>query len=196
MAVRDAKQDLGGVEAAAVSDVERERSIASLFRDHNRALVSFLTLRLQSVQEAKEVAQEAYVRLLQLDRPEVHSFLRAYLFRIASNIAVDRLRRRGTERRAAQAEVFDELDDVHEPERISIASEQLDLVRRCLEELPANCRDAFLLHRIEGMSVEAIAARMNISSRMVYLHLDRALVYCRLRSDGASAEQVRQRMKR
>lgn len=179
-----------------ISADERARSIASLFRDHNRALVSFLTLRLQSVQEAKEVAQEAYVRLLQLDRPAVHSFLRAYLFRIASNLAIDRLRRRNTEIRAARGEFFDELDDVQEPERATMASQQLDLVRRCLDELPESCRQAFLLHRLEGMSVDDIAVRLNVTPRMVYLHIERALVYCRLRTDGASAEQARQRMKR
>lgn len=176
---------------------ERARSVASLFRDHNRALVSFLTLRLQSVQEAKEVAQEAYVRLLQLDRPAAQSFLRAYLFRIASNLAIDRLRRRGTElRAAARGELFDELDDLQEPERATMASQQLALVQRCLAELPDNCRQAFLLHRIEGLTIDDIAARLSVSSRMVYLYLDRALIYCRLRTDGATAEQARQRMKR
>lgn len=174
---------------------ERARSIASLFRDHNRALVSFLTLRLQSVQEAREVAQEAYVRLLQLDRPEIHSFLRAYLFRIASNLAVDRLRRRSTEARFARGEVFEELDDREEPERATMAVQQLDLVRRSLDELPENCRKAFLLHRIDGLSVEEIAAQMGVTARMIYRHLERALVYCRLRSEGATPEQARERMK-
>lgn len=175
---------------------ERNRSIASLFRDHNRALVSFLTLRLQSVQEAREVAQEAYVRLLQLERPEVQGFLRAYLFRIAANLAVDRLRRRSTELRAARAELFDELDDVDEPERCALANESLDVVRQSLEELPEACRQAFLLHRIDGLRVEDIARRLSLSPRMVYVHLERALVYCKLRADGATPAQARQRMKR
>ena len=172
------------------------RDIASLFREHNHALVRFLTLRLQSENEAKEVAQEAYVRLLQLDRPGVHSFLRAQLFRIAMNLAVDRLRRRNTELRAARAELFDELDDVHEPERNALAAEELDLVRRSLDELPETCRRAFLLHRLEGLSVDEIASQMQVTGRMVRHHLTRALIYCRLRSDGVTADQARERMKR
>lgn len=174
----------------------RARSVASLFRNHNRALVNFLTLRLQSVQEAREVAQEAYVRLLQLDRPAAHSFLQAYLFRVASNLAIDRLRRRGAEMRAtAHAELFDEFDDLQEPERAAMASQQLDLVRRCLEELPENCRHAFVMHRIEGLGIDDIAARLKVSSRMIYMYLERAMIYCRLRTDGATAEEARQRMK-
>ncbi len=40
-------------------------AVSHLFREHNRVLVGYLTGRLRSEQEAKEVAQEAYVRLLQ-----------------------------------------------------------------------------------------------------------------------------------
>ncbi len=170
--------------------------IASLFRAHNHALVRFLTLRLQSENEAKEVAQEAYVRLLQLDRPGIQSFLRAQLFRIAMNLAVDRLRRRNLELRAARAELFDELDDVDEPERNVLAAEELGLVQRSLDELPETCRRAFLLHRLEGLSVEEIAQRMNVTGRMIRHHLGRALIYCHLRSDGVTAEQAREQMKR
>lgn len=50
--------------------------VAALFREHNRTLVNFLLARLKSEHDAREVAQEAYVRLLQLDRPGGVSFLR------------------------------------------------------------------------------------------------------------------------
>lgn len=174
----------------------RAESVADLFRAHNQALVRFLVLRLQSVQEAREVAQEAYVRLLQLDKPALGNFMRAYLFRIASNIAIDRLRRRQSENRMASRELFDELDYQQEPERRTAAQQELEVIQDCLEELPENCRDAFLLHRLDGLSVADIAERLNVSGRMVRHHLQRALVYCQLRIEGATAEQARQRMKR
>lgn len=174
----------------------RAESVADLFRAHNQALVRFLVLRLQSVQEAREVAQEAYVRLLQLDKPALGNFMRAYLFRIASNIAVDRLRRRNSESRMARRELFDELDYHQEPERRTAAAQELELIHDCLDELPENCRDAFLLNRLEGLSVADIAERLNVSGRMVRHHLQRALVYCQLRIEGATAEEARQRMKR
>ena len=44
-------------------------AVSQLFREHNRLLVGYLAVRLRSEQEAKEVAQEAYVRLLQLKEP-------------------------------------------------------------------------------------------------------------------------------
>jgi len=81
----------------------RAEVIEQLFRQHNGKLVSFLSARLRSEAEAAEVAQEAYVRMLELDRPGRVSFQRAYLFKIAANLAVDRLRKRSVRRDATRA---------------------------------------------------------------------------------------------
>src|SRR5947209_4337020 len=73
--------------------------VGRLFREHNQTLVRYLRARLGSEQEAKEVAQEAYVKLLQLERVGAISFMRAYLFRIAANLAIDRIRQRNSQGR-------------------------------------------------------------------------------------------------
>ena len=44
----------------------RSTVIQRLFEEHNRTLIGFLRARLRSEAEARDVAQEAYVRLLQL----------------------------------------------------------------------------------------------------------------------------------
>jgi DNA-directed RNA polymerase specialized sigma24 family protein len=91
-------------DAAAAPPEGHAARVAELFREHNCTLVSFLKARLQSEQDAREVAQEAYVRLLQIDRPGAVSFLRSYLFRTAENLAIDRLRQlREPHRRARGA---------------------------------------------------------------------------------------------
>lgn len=170
--------------------------VARLFREHNHSLVSFLALRLRSVQEAKEVAQEAYVRLLQLDRDNVGNFLRAYLFRIASNLAVDRVRRRITETRITQTELFELFCDPNpDPERCVLARDELQRLAGFLEELPDAVRQAFLLFRVDGQSQEAIAAQLGVSDRMVRKYITRALVHCRLRLDGVGLEEARRRLK-
>lgn len=174
----------------------RSESVEALFRDHNRALVNFLAARLQSDQEAREVAQEAYVRLLQLDRPAATSFLRASLFRIAANLAIDRLRKRGAQVRAARSTFFDELDTRHEPERVLVAKEELHIVRGFLAELPEKCRRAYLLYRLEEKSQAEIAEELGITSRMVRHHLSHALIYCRLRLMGQSADSVKEHFRK
>jgi RNA polymerase sigma-70 factor (ECF subfamily) len=177
----------------------RAELVTRLFREHNQALISLLTLQLRSVQDAKEVAQESYVRLLQLDRPGAASLLRAYLFRIASNLAVDRLRQRNVRYRSAaavEAELFEELTVQDDPERRTLAAEELSFVNRCLEELSPSCQHAFYLHRVQGMAVTQIAAELGVTERMVRHHLTRALTYCQLRLRGASREEALERLKR
>jgi RNA polymerase sigma factor (sigma-70 family) len=171
--------------------------VARLFREHNEALISLLALRLNSLQDAKEVAQESYVRLLQLDRPGAASLLRAYLFRIATNLAIDRLRQRTVRWRAApavKAELFESFTP-NEPERRALAREEIEFVRQCLEELPEACRRAFWFHRADGMSVADIAHRLGVSERMVRYHLGRALMYCQLRLGGAGPVEAKERLK-
>jgi len=177
----------------------RAEIVNRLFREHNQALVSLLTLQLKSVHDAKEIAQESYVRLLQLDRPGAASLLRAYLFRIASNLAVDRLRQRNVRHRSAaavEAELFEELTVRDDPERRTLAAEELGFVNRCLEELTPSAQRAFYLHRVQGMSVIEIAAELKVTERMVRHHLTRALMYCQLRLRGASREEALERLKR
>lgn len=175
----------------------RAEAVAQLFREHNRSLVSYLAMRLRSLQEAKEVAQEAYVRLLQLDEPGAESFLRAYLFKVATNLAVDRLRQRGRRQRYEEDVPTDELETgLEEPSRRTLAREQLGALIAGLEELPEKCRSAFLMYRLDGMSQQDIATHLGVSERMVRTYITQALVYCRLRADGATPEQAKEAAKR
>lgn len=175
---------------------DKSETLASLFREHNRSLVSYLALRLHSLQEAKEVAQEAYVRLLQLDRPGAESFLKTYLFRVATNLAVDRLRRRNYRRQVEQIEGAVDIDcGINDPEQTVLAKDALRMLDVCLGELPEKCRQAFLLFRMEGCNQEEIAKRLGVTDRMVRHYINQALLYCRLRVDGASAQQAKEGLK-
>ena len=158
--------------------------VSRLFREHNRALVGFVYARLKSEPEAREIAQEAYVKLLQLDAPEVAGFLRAYLFRIAENLAFDRLRQRRSRGRLDTLLSLDELNLEASAERTVIAREELGLIEQAVSELPPKCQEAFRQHRLADLSISDVARRMKVSERMVRKHIARALVYIRLRREG------------
>jgi len=169
-------------EAGVSTPDERAQLIAGLFREHNRALVSFLTARLHSLQDAKDVAQEAYVRLLQLDTPGALSFLRAYLFRIAQNLAIDRIRHQAMRVRAADTEalLFDDLDEASSPERIVVAQDELRRIGDRLQVLPAPCRRAFVMHVLLDHSVTDIAGEMGVTDRTIRNYVARGLALCQV----------------
>jgi RNA polymerase sigma factor (sigma-70 family) len=173
--------------------------VSHLFREHNRVLVRYLTARLWSEQEAKEVAQEAYLRLLQLQKPGNPALLRAYLFKTAANIAIDRLRHRTVRNRVEkQAELFEDLSaaraEADDPAKQWLARERTDQLLSYLRELPLKCRQVINLHRLEGMPQHEVAVRLGFSERMVRRYITYAMVYCHLRLDGVPIEQVRERV--
>lgn len=192
-------EDGGGERKPAAEEdcgpTARPEEIARLFREHNRALVNFLSLRLQSLDEAKEVAQEAYARILQLDKEGTPGFLRFYLFRVATNLATDRLRQRTREFRHA-AEPFAELEtEPNEPETQALMGQEVSRLSQYLEELPERCRQALLMFRLDDLSQEEIAHRLDVTTRMARRYISYALSYCRLRIEGATAEAAREQLK-
>jgi RNA polymerase sigma factor (sigma-70 family) len=174
-------------------------AVSLLFREHNGALVDYLTARLGSRQEAKEVAQEAYVRLLQLQNSDSPGLLRAYLFKTATNIAIDRLRHGKVRQRIEQQPGL--LEDAiayrgesDDPAQQLVAREQASQLLGYLQELPVKCQQVFNLHRLEGVPQHDVAARLGFSERMVRRYVSYAMVYCHLRLEGMAPDQVRRKV--
>ena len=162
-------------EPGDVRETGRER-IERLFNEHNESLMNFLRARLRSKEEAREVAQEAYVRLLQLDNPEAVSYFRAFLFKTAGNIAIDRMRKDSRERSRSLFPLFEE-DSAPSAEQTAVRRQTIRRVERSLEDLPPKCRKAFLLSRIYGLSTREIASQMHMSTRMIRNYLVQATLH-------------------
>lgn len=171
------------LEPASAGDTAATRAalIEQLFRQHNAVLVSFLTSRLRSEAEAHEVAQEAYVRMLQLEQPGLVGFHRAYLFKIAANLAVDRLRLRSVHRQATSHGNFTEWLSAPSTDRRVLGEEEIDALQCALRELPPKTQEVFERHFLAGERLQDIARHINLTDRMVRYHLARALAHCRER---------------
>ena len=167
-------------------DLEKHRDrVGALYEEHNSALIRFLSVRLHSEQEAREIAQEAYVKLLGLDEPESVNHFRAYLFRVAANLATDRLKQR-TRRAALRSHALAGTEQASpSPERALSAQQELAIVQEAVKELPVKCRTAFLLHKIHQVPLAQTALRMGLTDRMVRLYVARALSHCAARLEAS-----------
>ena len=153
--------------------------ILGLFQEQSAPLLKYLTSRFRDREDAAEIAQEAWLRMHRLEHPEELSNPKAYLFQMASNIAVDRARRHALELRVCRDE-FATLDEgLPSAERAVAAEESIDLIRAALRDLPADCRQAFVLHRGRDMSYPDIARQMGVSTSMVEKYIARALKHLR-----------------
>lgn len=171
--------------AEPIPDGEESRAtvVERLFREHNEALIRFLRGRVGSHNEALEVAQEAYVRLLNLDQPGAVSYLRAFLFKTAANIAIDRRRRHQTFDKAAGRQLFMELTENRTPERQLSGEQTLRHLGALIQSMPPKCRESFVMNQIHGLDAATIAHRLGITDSMVRKYVVRALLHCRAHMD-------------
>lgn len=172
---------VGAARDASVNDL-----IGRAFQKYNESLVRYLSVRLRSRRDAEEVAQEAYARMLKLDEPDTISHMQAYLFRIASNIAIDRMR--SQDRKPQHLSLDAVSEGISAPavavDRIVGTREQLSLITEIVAELPPKCRKAFLLYKFKEQSYREIAERMQLTESMIRKYVLRAIVYCRSRLDA------------
>ena len=164
------------------NEESRASVVERLFREHNEALIRFLRGRVGSHNEALEVAQEAYVRLLSLDQPGAVSYLRAFLFKTAANIAIDRRRHQNFDKVAGR-ELFTELTENRTPERQLSGEQTWRHLGVLIENMPPKCREAFVMNQIQGLDAATIARRLGITDSMVRKYVVRALLHCRAHID-------------
>jgi len=154
--------------------------LLELFQEQSTPLLKYLTSRFRDREDAAEIAQEAWLRMHRLENPEQLSNPKAYLFQMASNLGVDRARRHALERRLNRDELLaDSNEGLPSAERSVAAEESIELVREALNDLPADCRQAFVLHRGRDMSYPDIAAQLGVSTSMVEKYIARALRHLR-----------------
>jgi RNA polymerase sigma factor (sigma-70 family) len=167
------------------------QEVERLFREHNSALLRFIRAKVGSEHEAREIAQEAYVHLLRLDHPEAIGFLRAFLFKTAANLAVDRLRQRSRRSHVTALSDVDSAAFELSPERQLAGEQTIALLGVAVRELPPRCQMAFLMHKVHGVAMGDIAQHMGIGKCMVRRYIARALEHLRYRLDmpGESAPE-------
>jgi RNA polymerase sigma-70 factor (ECF subfamily) len=151
-----------------------EGAFVRLFNAAVRDLRLYLRRTLRRDEDADEIAQEAMLRIWNTRASVDMDGARPLLFRIASNLAIDRLRERRRWRFTDIAETLEPAETVS-AERTLAARQELEIVAAAIAALPDNCRTAFVMSRIDGMKHAEIAATMGISKSMVEKHVAEAL---------------------
>jgi RNA polymerase sigma factor (sigma-70 family) len=162
-------------------------SVHNTVRRYHDSLIHFLRQRLRRPDDANDVAQEAYIRMMQYQNSRSIRSPSSMLFRIAINVANDLGRSEQVRHVSDQCRVDDlELaSDSPSPEREISAQQELALLRAAIDELPPKCRQVFLLSRVRRMTYPEIAVHCGISVKMVEKHISRALAFCMKKVGGS-----------
>tara|TARA_R110000868_G_scaffold25761_7_gene100132 strand:+ start:1148 stop:1675 length:528 start_codon:yes stop_codon:yes gene_type:complete len=155
---------------------------------HRAEILRFLTARTGDRGEAEDLLQELWVRTqTQSTGPVANG--RAYLFRMAQNLVIDKLRekqrRMARERRWSDQETdfaaagIEPADQRRTAEEAMLDREEIAALVSAVTTLPEGARRAFELHKLDGMSHAEVAARLGISKSGVEKHMAVAMKYLR-----------------
>jgi len=155
------------------------RLAARLFEAKSTELLRYLRQRLHSDADARDIAQEAYLRFIRLADPDRMEKPDAYLFRIATNLLWEhRLRERGL---SGQTPLDESPTVEHSPVDLTLSGQVAQRVRLALDGLSPQQRAVLILHLRDGLTHAQVADQIGISVSMVKKHLNAALAFCRRR---------------
>lgn len=155
---------------------------------HRADLMRLLLARVGDQAEAADLLQELWLKVRHNPAgPVQHG--RAYLFRMAHNLIIDRLRERHRrmerERRWSDEEMdfpsvgSEPADRRKTAEEAMIDREEVATLVSAIANLPEGARRAFELHKLLGMSHGDVAATLGISKSGVEKHMAVAMKYLR-----------------
>ena len=148
----------------------------------------FLIARTGSDSDADDFMSELWIKVSELEPGPIGN-PDSYLFKMANNLVLDRLREtRRRDRReqnwtidqhgpaALSAEVADRSANA---EQALLAANEIQRLRRAIDELPPGAQRVLNMHKIEGLSHGEIAARLTITKSAVEKHMAVAMAHLR-----------------
>ncbi len=176
-------------QAGLISDSTCVR-VADVIREHHDALIRFLRRRLSIAEDAYDIAQETYIRMMKYEGSSEIKSPSAMLYRIAVNVANDHGRAALSRLSSSHSPIDDfELEsELPSAERNVTGRQDLELLLHAIEELPPKCKQVFLLSRVNGMTYPEIARHCGISVKMVEKQISRALAHCMKRVGGEDGD--------
>jgi RNA polymerase sigma factor (sigma-70 family) len=179
-------------DSAQVIEMEmtgQRRPISEIVAEEGARLRNFIRRRVPDPSDAEDIAQEVFYELVEANHllmPIEH--VTGWLYRVARNRITDLFRKKKPES-FSDATVEDEAGELLRiedllpspaagPEALYVRNVLLDELELALDELPAEQRDVFVAHEIDGRSFKELSAETGVSvntllsrKRYAVLHL-------------------------
>ena len=164
--------------------------IMKVFQENEIALKRFIKRFTSASHNVDDFAQETFLKGFAAElRMQIHE-PKAFLFKIAKNVALTEVRKDSRSPRGYLKDVEDISQILDEDQ--ATAEDWLDgrkkliLFSKAVAQLTPRCREAFLMRRIDNLQYKQIANRMDISVSAVEKHVTTGLLRCNkyLREQG------------
>ena len=149
-------------------------------RPHESALRAYLHGMFPSIPDIDDLVQESYARLLRAREAGKVRYVKAFLFAIARNAALDFCRRRKVVSIDAIGNLADltVIDDRPDASEIVNKQQELELLADAVRSLPERCRQVLTLRLLYGLSHKEIAAELAISDLTVKAQVAKGMRRC------------------
>jgi RNA polymerase sigma-70 factor (ECF subfamily) len=156
-------------------------AVSVAFLENYGFLKRFLARFFSDRQDIEDVAQEAYLRAYVAEQQKEIEQPKAFLFRIARNLALTKLTKKSRK-------ITDYLEECGMSVVIEYgaaadseveAQESFGLYCEAVAALPEKCRQVFLLRKVHGLAHKEIAERMSLSVSSVEKYLLKGVLECR-----------------
>ena len=140
-----------------------------LFLRYYEPLYCFLCQKLRSSEQAKDFIQEVFTRVWQTrERLDPKQSIKAYLYRIAHNLAIDYFRKRASHKQY-------QMEEYHQIKHQNGFLDTELSVRAAVNNLPEKLRTVFVLSRHQSLTYNEIAEACQISVKTVESRMSQAL---------------------
>lgn len=174
---------------------EQDREIAAAVARERPRLRNFIRRRVIDQDEAEDILQDVFEELVEAWRlPDPVEQVGAWLFRVARNRIIDRFRKKKEAPLpdAAHAADVEDADGEYRldltlpsadagPEAAYARAVLLDTLRAALDELPANQREVFIAHELDGRSFKEMAAATGVGVNTLLARKRYAVLHLRAR---------------
>jgi len=172
---------------AKISTLHRSESDAGdvcrffdqLVGKYDDELRRYLLKMLGNQEDAKEVAQEAYIKLYRLKNPKDIKYPKTLLFKVASNLAIDRMQQKCRIYEQNCHEFDQEVDYSANTEQQVASMEALQYIAQIVQEMPKKRRQVLVMKKFSELTTREISCQLGITRSTVEQHITKALKYCR-----------------
>ncbi len=168
-----------------------ENALTLAFENETPKLRGFIGKRVADSSDVEDILQDVFYELIEADRlMKPIEQVGAWLFQVARNRIVDLFRRKKTESFDDETLLLERYlpspDDG--PDALYARTVLMDEIEAALGELPANQREVFVAHEVEGQSFKEISAATGVSVNTLLSRKRYAVVYLRERLEAIYKE--------
>jgi RNA polymerase sigma factor (sigma-70 family) len=158
-------------------------NITTVYQQHQKELICYTARITECRDTAEDIIQESFIILSREVQQQHIENPRAFLFRVAKNLAFDHLKHKKVTDNYVQAQypLLESTIEAPSIEQLMADNQDIDMMRQVIDELPPRCRDTFILNKMHEMSYGEVAQYTGISESGVEKHIMKGLRHCRSR---------------